>query len=495
MADLGASVNVISKSMFEHLKLANLKKTDMLVEMADMTKRVPIGIVENILVKIDKFLFPSDFMVIDMLNLRNETMILRRPFLATIHAEIDVFNKEISLGIGDDMVIFDMDKKIHNFTTPVGKVYMVNSIHNDESSTSSNAPSNKSPQFEESNSVHHENESDNYMHERSSKKARMLKPDMNTLSAHFYKPVKQNCNGTLKVWPKCDPSKKLCDRGNKIYGMDEHGFLKYWYYYLDGDRKSIKRGGLSFLDFLLVSPDTPTSIFTSVQEDCKPRPRDYPFKEWLLKKVGHIDVSEPVKKALLKLWLTDCFREELVKDPRSRSFDDYKWMFDLEIDQLPDEYELGIGKKGHMLDDIWENCKKVQGDNTYWWHDHGLEKNERQESSLDIEYYDPPEVHVETFEVKRYSFNSGYSFICVTKEIGDNLPLGRENVSRFREMIRKEVDTERKTQRKTGYEFAQDTLVKSSSLAIIIWSIEQCSVESLVLILLLFLNFISLNVQ
>ncbi|GJU50123.1 phospholipase-like protein [Tanacetum coccineum] len=40
MADLGASINVIPKSMFEHLKLANLKKTDMLVEMADMAKRV-----------------------------------------------------------------------------------------------------------------------------------------------------------------------------------------------------------------------------------------------------------------------------------------------------------------------------------------------------------------------------------------------------------------------------------------------------------------------
>ncbi|GJW62098.1 putative reverse transcriptase domain-containing protein [Tanacetum coccineum] len=94
----------------------------MLVEMADMTKRTPIRIVENVLVKIDKFLFPSDFMVIDMLNTRNETLILWRPFLATIHAEIDVFNKEISLGIEDDMVTFDMNKRIHNFTTHVGKI-------------------------------------------------------------------------------------------------------------------------------------------------------------------------------------------------------------------------------------------------------------------------------------------------------------------------------------------------------------------------------------
>ncbi|GJU05712.1 hypothetical protein Tco_1122142 [Tanacetum coccineum] len=88
---LGVSVNVIPKSMFEFLKLTHLKKTEILVEMADMKKKAPIGIVENVLVKIDKFLFPSDFVVIDMLVERNETMILGRPFLATIHAEINVF--------------------------------------------------------------------------------------------------------------------------------------------------------------------------------------------------------------------------------------------------------------------------------------------------------------------------------------------------------------------------------------------------------------------
>ncbi|GKG18976.1 putative reverse transcriptase domain-containing protein, partial [Tanacetum coccineum] len=100
MADLGANVNVIPNSIFEHLELAQLNKTDMLVEMADMTKGSPVRIVENVLVKFGKFLFSSDCVVIDMLNTRNETMILKRPFLATIHAEINVFNKEISIGIG-----------------------------------------------------------------------------------------------------------------------------------------------------------------------------------------------------------------------------------------------------------------------------------------------------------------------------------------------------------------------------------------------------------
>ncbi|GJY60083.1 mutator type transposase [Tanacetum coccineum] len=96
--------------------------------------------------------------------------------------------------------------------------------------------------------------------------------------------------------------------------------------------------------------------------DNKPRPRDYTFKEWMIVKVGHTNVNEPVKKALLKSWVIDCFKEALDpdKDPMERSFDDYKWVFDLEIEQLADEYELGLEKKGHILDMIWENYKNIQ---------------------------------------------------------------------------------------------------------------------------------------
>ncbi|GJV48965.1 retrovirus-related pol polyprotein from transposon TNT 1-94 [Tanacetum coccineum] len=92
--------------------------------MADMTKKVPLGMVENILIKIDKFLFSFDFVIIDMLKAGNETMILGRPFLATIHAEIGVFNKEISLGIGNDKIIFDVGKKSYKLTIPIEKAYM-----------------------------------------------------------------------------------------------------------------------------------------------------------------------------------------------------------------------------------------------------------------------------------------------------------------------------------------------------------------------------------
>ncbi|GKE25125.1 retrovirus-related pol polyprotein from transposon TNT 1-94 [Tanacetum coccineum] len=224
MVDLGASVNVIPKSMFEHQKLAQQKKTDILVEMVDITKRSPVGIVKNVLVKIDKFLFPSDFVVMDMLNIRNETMILGRPFLSTIHDEIDVFNKEISLGIGGGRVTFDMNKKIHNFTTPIGDIYMINSTSNNEYTfhTSSDA----SYRVEKTDDLHNENNYCNQEQGRSCKKPRKLKFNINLPNTHFCKPVKQILKAELKFYPTCDPNIRECNGGPEIYGMDEEGIIK-----------------------------------------------------------------------------------------------------------------------------------------------------------------------------------------------------------------------------------------------------------------------------
>ncbi|GJX62581.1 reverse transcriptase domain-containing protein [Tanacetum coccineum] len=123
MADLGVGINVMPRSIFEHLHLTHLKKTNMLYETVDMSKKAPLGIVENVLVKIDKFLFPSDFVIID--NTPSETTILGRPFLATIHAKIDVFVGKISLGINKDRISFDTIRKDHNYTNPSEIIFMV----------------------------------------------------------------------------------------------------------------------------------------------------------------------------------------------------------------------------------------------------------------------------------------------------------------------------------------------------------------------------------
>ncbi|GJR52379.1 hypothetical protein Tco_1402900 [Tanacetum coccineum] len=99
-----------------------------------------------------------------------------------------------------------------------------------------------------------------------------------------------------------------------------------------------------------------------------------------------------------------------------------------------------------MLDKIWEYYKDVHRDNTYWWHDHGFEKEECDEMEIEVEKYDPPEIQVETFKVRKYSFKGGQKFVCVTKEEDDTLPLERRNGSRFKEMIRKEFDKKNQRQ-------------------------------------------------
>ncbi|GKB13807.1 putative reverse transcriptase domain-containing protein [Tanacetum coccineum] len=189
----GASINVMPKGIFDFLKLTNLRKTNMLIKMADMNKKAPLEVVESVLVGIDKFLFPSDFAIID--RNPNETVILGRPFLITVRAEIHVFDRKITLGVDNDRIIFDMD---HNFTIPTERILMMNLVSNKGPSHTSGNPSLK-----------------------------QLKTD-------------------------------------NLYDRQEQQAL---------------------------DPD---------------------------------------------------------KDPRGRSFDDYKWVFDLDIEQLADEYELRIEKKGHV---------------------------------------------------------------------------------------------------------------------------------------------------
>ncbi|GKE19396.1 reverse transcriptase domain-containing protein [Tanacetum coccineum] len=110
LADLGASISLMPYSMYERLGLDELKPTRMCIELADKSTQYPRGIAENVIIKIDKFIFPVDFVVLDMKEDDNVPLILGRPFLATGHAKIDVLNKKISFEIGNESVTFDVEK-------------------------------------------------------------------------------------------------------------------------------------------------------------------------------------------------------------------------------------------------------------------------------------------------------------------------------------------------------------------------------------------------
>ncbi|GKB50131.1 DNA-directed DNA polymerase [Tanacetum coccineum] len=99
-------------TMYEELGLGEPKATRMSLELADRSIQYLRGIIENVLIKVDKFFLLIDFVILDMPEDSRVPIILGRPFLETARAMIDVFNKKTTLRVGDDEVIFDMDQLI-----------------------------------------------------------------------------------------------------------------------------------------------------------------------------------------------------------------------------------------------------------------------------------------------------------------------------------------------------------------------------------------------
>ncbi|XP_047978512.1 uncharacterized protein LOC125220386 [Salvia hispanica] len=98
--DLGASINLMPLSFFRKMKIGTLKPTRITLQMADRFVTYPEGIIEDVLVRVNDFIFPVDFVVLDMEEDRNVPLILGRPFLATWKALIDVSRGELTLRMG-----------------------------------------------------------------------------------------------------------------------------------------------------------------------------------------------------------------------------------------------------------------------------------------------------------------------------------------------------------------------------------------------------------
>ncbi|GJQ91029.1 hypothetical protein Tco_0002168 [Tanacetum coccineum] len=122
LVDLGASVSVMPLSTYLNLGLDELAYTRLTVELADKTVKYPKGIAENVLVGIGKFTFPIDFIILDMPEDVKVPLILRRPFLSIAHAKIDVYNRKITLRVGEENIIF---KSVKPTSSIIKRVYML----------------------------------------------------------------------------------------------------------------------------------------------------------------------------------------------------------------------------------------------------------------------------------------------------------------------------------------------------------------------------------
>ncbi|KAJ9178339.1 hypothetical protein P3X46_010230 [Hevea brasiliensis] len=100
--------------------MGDLKPTHISLQLADRTIKYPEGILENVPLKVGKFYIPVDFVILDMEEDSNIPIILGRPFLATAGALIDVKGEKLTLRVGEEQLIFNINntmKKHHSSDT------------------------------------------------------------------------------------------------------------------------------------------------------------------------------------------------------------------------------------------------------------------------------------------------------------------------------------------------------------------------------------------
>ena len=118
LLDLGASVNLLPFPMYKQLGLDELKPTTITLSLADRSIKIPKGTVEDVLIKVEKFYYPVDFVVLDTepvaVRAIHVPIILGRPFLATSNAIINCRNVVMHLTFGNmtlELNIFHLSKK------------------------------------------------------------------------------------------------------------------------------------------------------------------------------------------------------------------------------------------------------------------------------------------------------------------------------------------------------------------------------------------------
>nr|GFA17985.1 hypothetical protein [Tanacetum cinerariifolium] len=108
--DLGASINLMPLSVWNKLLLLDLSPTCMTLELADRSISRPVGVAEDVFVKVGTFHFPTDLVVVDFDADPRVPLILERSFLKTRRALIDVFEGELTIRVGKEAITFNLDQ-------------------------------------------------------------------------------------------------------------------------------------------------------------------------------------------------------------------------------------------------------------------------------------------------------------------------------------------------------------------------------------------------
>ncbi|GJT83362.1 reverse transcriptase domain-containing protein [Tanacetum coccineum] len=110
LADRGAIINLMPLSVWKKLSLPELTLTCMTFKLADRSISCPVGVAEDVFIKVGRFHFLTDFIVVEFDADPRVPLILGRSFLKTGRALIDVYAGELTLRVGKDAVTFNLDQ-------------------------------------------------------------------------------------------------------------------------------------------------------------------------------------------------------------------------------------------------------------------------------------------------------------------------------------------------------------------------------------------------
>nr|GEX07934.1 reverse transcriptase domain-containing protein [Tanacetum cinerariifolium] len=110
LVDLDASINLMPLSVWNKLSLLELSPTCMTLELVDRSISRPVGVAEDVLVKVGTFHFSADFVVVNFDADPRVPLILGRSFLKTESSLIDVYEGELTLRVGNKAISFNLDQ-------------------------------------------------------------------------------------------------------------------------------------------------------------------------------------------------------------------------------------------------------------------------------------------------------------------------------------------------------------------------------------------------
>ena len=114
LCDSGVSINLMPYFVAKKLSLGEITPTAVTLQMADKTLEKPEGIIEDVLVKVGKFIFPADFIILDMEEDSQVPLLLGRPFLATGAALIDMQKGILTLRVREETADFNLIRSLRN---------------------------------------------------------------------------------------------------------------------------------------------------------------------------------------------------------------------------------------------------------------------------------------------------------------------------------------------------------------------------------------------